>query len=646
MKIEDSFRRIEIYEDLERKIRGRLNQFLAPFGPESNYAKTSRSDTLAQDLMDRVLRKEGFLYHPSWENEKVYIIYQGEVFDYSTEIKKLISEALKHLGISRNKNKIADVYYHIHLNTQILEEKLNILENYITTRNHYVLDRVTGEFLQITFKNLNKFYSLFSRELGPNDRIIEGITKIQKLIEYSSLDQQQLEEKIKTLGDMIEWKKKEREDAKTDIRELEIMKAIPTLNLQGAISEDTDLSYLEEVKELWFYLVSLLPWPIKLPVDYDPNAKAPRWEQFLNEVMDKKYHTAIKRYIGYALYPKVLSKFPDIVVLLGEGSNGKSVFLQTIEAIFGERHISHIPIQELSGRFSKAPLVKKLLNIAGELPKKGIKDTGYLKEMTGGDTVMVEEKYKQPHPAKIYAKHIYSSNELPETFDKTYAFYRRWMIFIFPRTFKDNEADSMLLDKLLKELPGIFNWVLEGYKEFLEAMDFGYPHTVEEIMDMYELASNSLNRFINEECEEAPGEIIPFSEFYKLYYAFCSEHNLTPKADTVVGRELKKVASYVESDRKKINGKKTRVLCNIKVNYIPISERQNIIAEMERRFGFKFDESQDTPEDENILVKAREDLKIALPEGNLEMKNGEIKKIPTKVAKILIQKGKVDPMEA
>ena len=606
MRIEESFRRYEIQKRLSERLNIRLTDFLKSFPPNSQYAKVLTNDVLAEDLLKEVLRKETFIYHPPWEDEKIFIIYKGEVFNYSEEIKKIITGALKHFGISRGRNRINEVYYHIHLNTGILKEQLEILEKYAITKNYYVLDREKGEMLKITYQNIKFFFSLFRKELGYNERILQ---------ELKILDQ--------WLG-------------------------------AGEIQEDEDLSGVLEANELWENLTSLLPWPIRLPVEYDPEAKAPRWEQFLNEVVDKKYHTSIKRFVGYALYPDILSNLKSVSVLLGEGSNGKSVFIRAIESIFGRENVSHVNLQDLSRRFDKASLEKKLLNIAGDLPRDGIRSTGEFKQITGGDTVKVEKKYKDPYDAIIYAKHIFSANELPPTSDKTYAFYRRWMIFIFPHTFKEDEADPRLLEKLLNELPGIFNWVLEGFKELKENgfTGFGYPHTIEEVADMYELASNSLARFINEECEEAPGEIITFTEFYKLYYAYCGEHNLTPKADSLVGREIKTLAPYVIRDKKKIQGEKKRVLLNIRVNYIPVAKRKNILAEAEKRGMMlsDFEEEEDPNKEDGgdldntpILVRVKESFNVAWINGDIEGKEGEIKKIPWDVARILMKNGKVEP---
>ena len=80
---------------------------------------------------------------------------------------------------------------------------------------------------------------------------------------------------------------------------------------------------------------------------------------------------------------------------------------------------------------------------------------------------------------------------------------------------------------------------------------------------------------------------------------------MTPKADSVVGRELKSVAPYIIRDAKKIRGEKKRILRGVRVNYIPPAERQNLIAEMEKRFG------------KNILEYGMEEDEEEIGNGNL-----------------------------
>jgi putative DNA primase/helicase len=56
---------------------------------------------------------------------------------------------------------------------------------------------------------------------------------------------------------------------------------------------------------------------------------------------------------------------------------------------------------------------------------------------------------------------LFSANKIPSSRDRTHAFYRRWLIIPFTRTFNGEGGnptpDKGLRDKLHAELPGIFN---------------------------------------------------------------------------------------------------------------------------------------------------------------------------------------------
>ena len=53
------------------------------------------------------------------------------------------------------------------------------------------------------------------------------------------------------------------------------------------------------------------------------------------------------------------------------------------------------------------------------------------KMLTGNDTVSGEHKFKDRFDFRSYAKLIFSCNKIPETKDKSIAYFRRWIIINF-----------------------------------------------------------------------------------------------------------------------------------------------------------------------------------------------------------------------
>ncbi|MBK7439953.1 MAG: hypothetical protein IPI65_00045 [Bacteroidetes bacterium] len=75
----------------------------------------------------------------------------------------------------------------------------------------------------------------------------------------------------------------------------------------------------------------------QLPFDYNPSAKCPLFENFLNKVLpDKSCQAVLQEYSGYIFSDLNLEK---ILMLTGSGSNGKSVFFNIICALVGEENL-------------------------------------------------------------------------------------------------------------------------------------------------------------------------------------------------------------------------------------------------------------------------------------------------------------------
>jgi len=80
------------------------------------------------------------------------------------------------------------------------------------------------------------------------------------------------------------------------------------------------------------------------------------------------------------------------------------------------------------------------------------------------------------------AKLTFSCNVVPEVYEDTTAFFRRWIIIQFPHTFDSAKADKDLPKKLTtaEEFSGILNFALEGlnrlrYSPLAEPPGFKHP---------------------------------------------------------------------------------------------------------------------------------------------------------------------------
>ena len=117
--------------------------------------------------------------------------------------------------------------------------------------------------------------------------------------------------------------------------------------------------------------------------------------------------------------------------------------------LLGKANISHHTLQELSeDRFAAAELYGKLANICADIPNQMVKYSGVFKRITSSDPMVLQRKYGHPFETELFARLIFSANEVPQSQDVTYSYIRRWTVLPFPNTFSREQRDENLIFKL------------------------------------------------------------------------------------------------------------------------------------------------------------------------------------------------------
>jgi putative DNA primase/helicase len=283
---------------------------------------------------------------------------------------------------------------------------------------------------------------------------------------------------------------------------------------------------------------------VQLPVEYDPAALCPAFDNYLATTFDADVHPLIEELLGWCLIPD--RRFETAVMLTGEGENGKSVFLDLIVYLLGQDNVSNVALQDLEeNRFKAAQLYRKLANVFADLDARGLQSSSMFKTLVTGDPIDAERKFGQPFAFRSYAKLLFSANKIPSSRDRTHAFYRRWLIIPFTRTFDgvggNPKPDKGLRDKLKTELPGIFNWALLGLQRLYANEAFTQPKSVVEAKKAY-IRSNDNLRVFAEECLLAnPIGTIPKKEFYDVYEHWCESYGDRPVTQKVLKDALKHI---------------------------------------------------------------------------------------------------------
>lgn len=239
----------------------------------------------------------------------------------------------------------------------------------------------------------------------------------------------------------------------------------------------------------------------QLPFDYNPEAKAPMFEAFINKVQpDLDCQKVLAEFFASVFIKTETLKLEKALMLFGDGANGKSVFYDLMNALLGEKNVSSFSMQNLMNEngYYRAMLGNKLLNYASEI--SGELELGLFKQLTSGEPVQARMIYCAPITVKDYAKLAFNCNVLPKNVEHTHAYFRRFLIVPFEVTIPDNEQDKQLAQKIIAagELSGIFNWVLEGLKRLLSQKGFTESEAVKAKLTEYKAVSDNVKIFLEE----------------------------------------------------------------------------------------------------------------------------------------------------
>jgi putative DNA primase/helicase len=269
----------------------------------------------------------------------------------------------------------------------------------------------------------------------------------------------------------------------------------------------------------------------QVPHEYDQEAKAPRFAQFLQEIfagdVDAAGKTrALLEMIGYTL--TCHTRFERFVLLIGGGANGKSVVLDIIRLLVGRENVCAVQPSEFGNKFQRAHLHLKLANLVTEIREGAEIADAELKSIVSGELTTVEHKNKDPFDFRPYATCWFGTNHMPHTRDFSDALFRRALVMPFNNTFKAGiNADPTLKDRLATELPGILNMALQAYGEALQRGSFTDPASCTNAKQEWRTEADQAAQFIGEMCTLEAGALILSFELYQAYQGWAKSAGIT-----------------------------------------------------------------------------------------------------------------------
>jgi putative DNA primase/helicase len=192
----------------------------------------------------------------------------------------------------------------------------------------------------------------------------------------------------------------------------------------------------------------------KIPVIYDSNAKCPNIDKFIKEVMEGRNEKETEENVnlfeeiaGFSLYRDYFIE--KAVIFDGYGRNGKTKTQELLRNFIGIENSCSVPLSQLTeDSFSVSELFNKHINVAGDLSNTNLKDTATLQKTVGRDFINAKRKFLIDVKFTNFAKHIFSTNELPKTYATHRGFWDKWILISFNNTFVEKkEFDKLKTDE-------------------------------------------------------------------------------------------------------------------------------------------------------------------------------------------------------
>jgi putative DNA primase/helicase len=303
--------------------------------------------------------------------------------------------------------------------------------------------------------------------------------------------------------------------------------------------------------------------PIQINVNFDPDAKCPNIDKFIAEVFPADTQHLPGEVMAWLMLPD--TSIQKAVLLLGEGANGKSVFLTLLIKFLGKENVSTLSLHKLeSDKFAVARLVGKLANLGMDLPTKALAGTSMFKNLTGGDCVSAERKYEASFEFQPFVRLLFSANSAPRSEDSTHGFFRRWLVIPFTRTFDESGPETVpraVLDARLSqpaELSGLLNRALDALPTIREGR-FTESASTRAALEEFRATTDPLAVWLETNTVERYDAMVPKDKLRSLYGQVCQSAGRPIMGEVQFTAALKRLKPKVEPARRRVNRELTQV---------------------------------------------------------------------------------------
>jgi P4 family phage/plasmid primase-like protien len=195
--------------------------------------------------------------------------------------------------------------------------------------------------------------------------------------------------------------------------------------------------------------------------------------------------------------------------LYGPKRAGKSTITDTLQALLGMDKIVAAPPSDVASRFGLEAFLSASGWICEEVSGLDKKiDTARIKALITGERIAVQRKMTKDTTLRFHGPVCWAGNSQPNFPESSHAVYDRMIMIQFRRSFSTEEAQKLFGDlKTVEwlvangELPGIFNWALEGYRRVKARGKYVIPRELEIAGEEWRSSNDAIYAFLSECCE-------------------------------------------------------------------------------------------------------------------------------------------------
>ncbi len=295
------------------------------------------------------------------------------------------------------------------------------------------------------------------------------------------------------------------------------------------------------------------------PFNYDPDAMAPRWQQFLDEAFGEDHTTrnTLQEFVGYIVGGE--TALQKIGLLVGPKRTGKSTVVRVLTQLIGPQWVCSPSLSNLAQQFGLAALIGKKLCVLADMRvnRRNSAAVEQLLCVSGEDRVTIPRKYREDLDVHISARFLAVSNELPSFQDASGALASRFIVMEMNNSVYGGE-DPYLTEALLKELPGVLTWALNGHKRLKKRKRFELTEKTESAIAEMVSTANPIHAFVNERCMLGSTYWVAVDDAWTAWKDWSERAGCNPGFKEALGRDLK-AAFDIAKTRRRTDGERSYV---------------------------------------------------------------------------------------